>query len=639
MAAVYLAEDQRWDRQVALKLLVPELARDETFRARMMRESKAAAAIGQPNILPLYETGQEGETLFAAVRYVRGGDARSLLNRLGPLPLGYAWLVIAQVAAALDAAHAHGLIHRDVKPANILLEADLPAVGSRSAEPDVDSGHAYLSDFGMSRAFSPRQAIATGQLVGTLDYVAPEQIEGIDLDGRTDQYSLACTGFELLCGAPPFGQDQGLTLMYAQLYAPAPAATARRDLPEAVDRVLGTALAKRAADRYPSCGVFAQELRSALGLNAVDLAEPAEPRAPARSGAAGTGAPPGTWPPSRARMAAVSGLAAADAPTVEQPAWREPAASAPAVPAPVAMPSAALPQAAASPALTPPSAPPVSRAVPPTAPVPPAPARPDPLGLFRTAPDTADGEPGGLAAGYGDAGYAGYEPADGDDGTEPGSHRSRALKPALIGAAVVIAAGAIAAGVVLSGQPGRQPAAESRPATSAPPTSAAPAPSSASPTASASASPAARASQQAAALGTLLSSSAAARSTLSSAVKQVVACTNLSGAVGQLQDVVNERTSEYGRASALTTSALPHGAAVKSELVTALGSSLTADKEFLSWAQQQQTGGCTPAGQSGAYNAAYSASESADTAKQSFVDMWNPVAARYGIRQASADMI
>ena len=133
----------------------------------------------------------------------------------------------------------------------------------------------------MSRAFSPGQAITTGQSVGTLDYVAPEQIEGIDLDGRTDQYSLACTGFELLCGAPPFGQDQGLTLMYAQLYAPAPAATARRDLPEAVDRVLGTALAKRPADRYPSCGAFADELRAALGLRAVDLTEP-DPHEPGR---------------------------------------------------------------------------------------------------------------------------------------------------------------------------------------------------------------------------------------------------------------------------------------------------------------------------------------------------------------------
>ncbi|MFY9927090.1 MAG: serine/threonine-protein kinase, partial [Streptosporangiaceae bacterium] len=287
MATVYLAEDQRWDRQVALKLLAPELARDETFRARMIRESRAAAAIGHPNILPVYEADQADQTLFAAMRYVRGGDARSMLNRLGPLPFGYAWLVIAQVAAALDAAHANGLIHRDVKPANILLEADVPAAAGTSGRSDdgVESGHAYLADFGMSRAFSPDQAIATGQLVGTLDYVAPEQIEGVDIDGRTDQYSLACTGFELLCGAPPFGQDQGLTLMYAQLYAPAPAASARRDLPEAVDRVLGRALAKRPADRYPSCGAFADDLRAALGLQSVDLEAP-DPHEPGRPGLA-----------------------------------------------------------------------------------------------------------------------------------------------------------------------------------------------------------------------------------------------------------------------------------------------------------------------------------------------------------------
>src|ERR1700761_6038132 len=322
MAAVYLAEDQRWKREVALKLLAPELASDRAFRTRMIEESLAAAAIGHPNILPVYEASKADQTLFAAMRYVRGGDARSLLNRLGPLPLGYAWLVIAQVAAALDAAHAQGLIHRDVKPANILLEAGIPAAAGMAAQADddVEPGHAYLADFGMSRAFSPTAAIENGQLVGTLDYVAPEQIEGTDLDGRTDLYSLACTGFELLCGAPPFGQDQGLTLMYAQLYAPAPAATGRRDLPDAVDRVLSTALAKRPADRYPSCGAFAEDLRSALGLRGVELAEPPEPAKTGSRAPAVPGQAPGPWLAARTRASAGPGLAAAEAPTVEQPA-------------------------------------------------------------------------------------------------------------------------------------------------------------------------------------------------------------------------------------------------------------------------------------------------------------------------------
>ncbi len=141
-------------------------------------------------------------------------DAGALLHRLAPLPPGYAWNIVAQIASALDAAHAQGLIHGDVKPANILLEA------TDTAEP-----HAYLSDFGTSGAFPPGQLAATppgqlaatGQFTGTFDYTAPEQIEGHALDGRTDLYSLACTAFELLCGTPPFGPEQGPTLMYAQL--------------------------------------------------------------------------------------------------------------------------------------------------------------------------------------------------------------------------------------------------------------------------------------------------------------------------------------------------------------------------------------------------------------------------------------
>ena len=129
MAAVYLAQDRRLRRQVALKVLAPDLARDAAFRARMIRESRAAAALDHPHIIPVFEAGEAGGTLYVAMRYVRGGDARSLLSRLGPLPLGYAWQIIAQIASALDAAHAHGLIHRDVRPANILLDAGDTADG------------------------------------------------------------------------------------------------------------------------------------------------------------------------------------------------------------------------------------------------------------------------------------------------------------------------------------------------------------------------------------------------------------------------------------------------------------------------------------------------------------------------------
>ena len=295
MAAVYLAWDKRADRQVALKVLAPELARDAAFRARVLRESPAAAALGHPHIIPVYQAGEVGGTVYVAMRYIEGGDARSRLNRLGPLPPGPAWNVIAQVAGALDAAHGNGLIHRDVKPANILLEATGTAAGAAQLAGDDETGQAYLSDFGMSRDFSPAEIIATGQFAGSLDYAAPEQLEdGGAVDGRADLYALACAGFELLCGTPPFGQDQGLTVMYAQLYAPPPAATGRRpDLPAAVDQVLATALAKDPADRYPSCGQFAEELRVALGLRPGAAQRPPRPRPPADAAAAGLAAAAG----------------------------------------------------------------------------------------------------------------------------------------------------------------------------------------------------------------------------------------------------------------------------------------------------------------------------------------------------------
>ena len=165
----------------------------------MIRESRAATAVDHPHIIPVYEADEANGTLYVAMRYVRGGDARSLLSRVGPLPFGHAWRIIAQIASALDAAHAHGLVHRDVRPGNILLDASDTADGGTPAGGDASST-AYLSDFGMSQGFPPGQVIAPDQAAGMLDYLAPEQIEGRDLDGRADHYSLACTGFELLCG-------------------------------------------------------------------------------------------------------------------------------------------------------------------------------------------------------------------------------------------------------------------------------------------------------------------------------------------------------------------------------------------------------------------------------------------------------
>ncbi len=254
MAVVFRAYDARLDRQVALKILAPGLAEDDAFRQRFIRESRAAAAVDDPHITPIFEAGESNGVLFIAMRYVRGGDVGSLIDRLGPLPLERVAEIVSQVASALDAAHARGLVHRDVKPANMLLEA--------SSAPDRPD-HVYLSDFGLSKtSLAVSGLTATGQFLGTLDYVAPEQIEGRQLDGRTDVYALACSAFEMLTGAPPFRRDQGMSVMFAHLSEPPPSATQRRpDLPAGIDQVMARALAKAPADRYPTCREFAAALR------------------------------------------------------------------------------------------------------------------------------------------------------------------------------------------------------------------------------------------------------------------------------------------------------------------------------------------------------------------------------------------
>jgi serine/threonine protein kinase len=268
MAVVFRAQDERLQRQVALKILSPALAADEAFRQRFIRESRSAAAVDDPHIIPVFEAGEADGVLFLAMRYVPGGDVGTLVRRLGPLPGVRAAEIISAVASALDAAHAAGLVHRDVKPANMLMD-------SRPGRPD----HVYLSDFGLTKgALSSAHLTETGHFLGTLDYCAPEQIQGGQVDARTDEYALACAAFELLSGEPPFPRDKGMAVLYAQLSAPPPPLTSRRSgLPQAVDEVLLRALAKAPGDRYASCGQFADALRTAFGLQRYDAGHDSRP--------------------------------------------------------------------------------------------------------------------------------------------------------------------------------------------------------------------------------------------------------------------------------------------------------------------------------------------------------------------------
>jgi WD40 repeat protein/tRNA A-37 threonylcarbamoyl transferase component Bud32 len=250
MSVVYLAEDLRLKRRVALKLLAASLAEDESFRDRFLRESELAASIDHPNIVPIYEAGAIEDLLFIAMRYVEGRDLKERLQR-GRLEPGDAIGIVAQVASALDAAHARGLVHRDVKPSNVLLDT--------GARPD-GSDHVYLADFGITRRVSEEPGSGEdGNLMGTPDYVAPEQIAGEEVDGRADVYSLGCVLYECLVGQPPFRRDSDVAVVFAQLEAEPPAPSeVRSELPAALDAVIARALAKEPEERYSSCRELAQ---------------------------------------------------------------------------------------------------------------------------------------------------------------------------------------------------------------------------------------------------------------------------------------------------------------------------------------------------------------------------------------------
>ena len=270
MSSVYLAHHVRLERRVALKLLAPELADSERFRDRFLRESRLAASIDHPNIVPIYDADEADGTLFIAMRYVDGSDLKQVIRSEGQLDADRTAAIIGQVASALDAAHTLGLVHRDVKPSNVLLTPE---------------DHVYVSDFGLTkRALSVSGLTATGQLVGTIDYVAPEHIKGDAVDRRADVYSLGCMVYECLSGHPPYPRDLEVGVLWAHVEEPPPKVTDERPelLPE-VDDVIASAMAKDPNERTPAAGEVATGLRSALGLEAptAERRTPPRPR-PAR---------------------------------------------------------------------------------------------------------------------------------------------------------------------------------------------------------------------------------------------------------------------------------------------------------------------------------------------------------------------
>src|SRR5829696_7898366 len=267
MGVVYRAVQPSLDRVVALKTIAPALAADPTFSTRFVRESKAAAAVEHPNVLPIFSAGAEDDVLYIVMRYVDGPDLRSLIREHGPLAPDRAAGIVAQVAAALDAAHARGLVHRDVKPANVLLNR---------------TDHAYLTDFGLTKrlASSTAASVATraGGWVGTLGYVAPEQIRDAGVDARTDVYALGCVLFHALTGSPPYDRGSDEATLWAHLNDAPPELPS--NVPPALGDAVRRALAKDPADRFPTAGELGRAVLAAVGRPTGSVAGLDTPRPP-----------------------------------------------------------------------------------------------------------------------------------------------------------------------------------------------------------------------------------------------------------------------------------------------------------------------------------------------------------------------
>jgi serine/threonine-protein kinase len=312
MGVVYVAEQLRYGRKVALKVLAPELTHDTLYRERFEQEWRTAARLDHPSIVPIFEAGEAEGVLYIAMRYVEGIDLQALIANEGRLPIERVLDVLAQVAGALDAAHTKGLVHRDVKPANILIASGAGIAGE----------HAYLADFGVAKQSHTKSGLTqTGFFVGTVDYAAPEQIEGKPIDGRADLYALGCVLYQCLTGSRPFERESQVALISAHLFeAPPSLAEKRPELAAALDPVIAKAMAKKPDDRYATCSELVAAARAATGVGRQapsTVGERARPTVaeipipPTRDAAPATVPAPakGGW--SRRRLALVGGAALA----------------------------------------------------------------------------------------------------------------------------------------------------------------------------------------------------------------------------------------------------------------------------------------------------------------------------------------
>ena len=273
MSVVFQAEHPRLGNVVAIKVLAPDLAGDDIFRTRFLEESRIAASMNHPHVIPIHDMGASDGLLYIVMRYVSGTDLRQMIKKRGRLQPEIAVFLLSQAARALDAAHAKGLVHRDVKPGNLLIER-----GNEDDEPD----HLYLADFGITKRVMTHTGLtSTGQFLGTVDYVAPEQIRGPSVAGMADQYSLGCVLYECLTGRVPFEKEMIPAIIWAHVEElPTMPTLLRQDLPPAVDEVFARVLAKQPGDRYRNCREFVEAARAALGGLATAPATGGRPRAP-----------------------------------------------------------------------------------------------------------------------------------------------------------------------------------------------------------------------------------------------------------------------------------------------------------------------------------------------------------------------